>query len=121
MLILARAHEVAIVARSHHVRRSLCARADDSTPKSGQCRLVGLKPCFQLICPEAREKWRKIALRCYARILIDYQKLFTLHHSRPANWAGPKRLGCQRAPLRLGDQSPSLKQAAIWGSHADGN
>ena len=38
--------------------------------------LVGFETLFQLICPEAREKWRKVALRCYARILIDYQKLF---------------------------------------------
>ena len=40
--------------------------------------LVGFETLFQLICPEAREKWRKIALRCDARILIDYQKLFLI-------------------------------------------
>src|SRR5882757_681875 len=39
---------------------------------------LGFEAQFQLICPKARKKWREIALRCDAGILIDHQKLFLL-------------------------------------------
>ena len=86
--------------------------------------LVGFETLFQLICPEAREKRRKIALRCDARILIDYQKLFLIiTPGRPIGQARSVWVTSvpHSALATLRVESPSLKQAAIRGSHADGN
>jgi hypothetical protein len=57
--------------------------------------LVGFETLFQLLCPEAREKWRKIVLRCDARILIDHQKLFLfITPCRPIGQARSVRVTC---------------------------
>jgi len=57
--------------------------------------LIGFEALLQLVCPEGREKWRKIALRCDARILTmasnSAPEIQSIHFHFAAIFSVPKK------------------------------